>query len=70
VTERFRFRVYFCDGVPPRDVTATSTEGAKRTALWAERLIGRKGRVWVSSVERLWAVGWRAQEELFQAEAV
>jgi hypothetical protein len=50
-------------------VTATSAEGARRTAVWAERLTGFKGKVRVSSVERLWAVGWRAQPELFPAEA-
>jgi hypothetical protein len=64
--DKARWRVFFTDGTPPRDVTATSAEAAKRTALYAERVTGnRTKRLRVLSAERLWAVGWQTQRTLF-----
>jgi hypothetical protein len=49
------------------DVTAASAKGAKRTALYAERVTGNRARgLRVLSAERLWAVGWRTQRTLFE----
>ena len=49
------------------DVTAASAEGAKRTALAAERVTSnRTKRRRALSAERLWAVGWRTQRTLFE----
>ncbi len=59
-----RWRVYFADGTPSREVYAKTAEGAKRTALYAEKLIGRKKRLWVSSVEFICEVGCNAQPTL------
>jgi hypothetical protein len=48
-------------------VTAASAEGAKRTALYGERVAGNQARrLRVLSAERLWAVGWRTQRTLFE----
>jgi hypothetical protein len=65
--DKARWRVFFTDGTPPRDVTATSAEGAKRTALYAERVTGNRNKVLrVLSAKRLWAVGWQTQRTLFE----
>ena len=66
-------RVVLPAAVRPRHVpaegdgTAASAEGAKRTALDAERVTGNRAkRPRVLSAERLWAVGWRTQRTLFE----
>jgi hypothetical protein len=49
------------------DVTAASAAGAKRTALYAERVTGNKSkRLRDLSAERRWAVGWQTQRTLFE----
>lgn len=62
----YRWRVFFGEGTPCRDVTASTEEAAKRTAVRAERLIGNKQRrLRAGSAERLFAVGSNAPAELF-----
>jgi hypothetical protein len=62
----YRWRVYFTDGTPPRDVIARTAKGARRTAIYAERVTGNPARkLAVLRVEQLWEVGWRAQSDLF-----
>ena len=54
-------------GAADGDGAAASAEGAKRTALYAERVTGNRAkRPRVLSAERLWAVGWRTQRTLFE----
>lgn len=65
--DRHRFRVYFGDGVPSRDVTARDMTGAKRTALFAERVtLNPRRRLFIVSIEDLGPVGYQAQPSLFQ----
>ena len=46
--------------------TAASAEGAKRTALYAERVTGNRAkRLRVRSAERLWPVRWQTLPLLF-----
>jgi hypothetical protein len=67
MADQSRWRVYFAEGAQPRDVIVSSAEGAKRTALYAERVTGnRTKRLCVLSAERLWAVGWQTQRALFE----
>jgi hypothetical protein len=62
-----RWRVYFTDGTPARDVIATTAEGARRAAVYGERVTGNPARkLRVLRAERLFEVGWRAQPQLFQ----
>jgi hypothetical protein len=66
-------RVVLPAAVRPRHVPAdgdgiaASAEGAKPTALAAERVTGNRAR-WprVLSAERVWAVGWQTQRTLFE----
>lgn len=37
-------RVHFTDGTPPRRVTSQSINGAKKTAIRAERMTGNKSK--------------------------
>ena len=47
-------------------MTATSAEGAKRTAVYGERVTGNKSkRLRDLSAERRWAVGRQTQRALF-----
>jgi hypothetical protein len=63
---QYRWRVSFTDDTPARDVIAQTAEGAKRTAVYGERVTGNPARkLRVLRVERLFEVGWRAQLELF-----
>jgi hypothetical protein len=49
------------------EVTAASAEGAKRTALYAERVTGNKSkRLRDLSAERRWAVGRQTQRALLE----
>lgn len=61
---KFRWRVTFTDGTtPPRDVIAATEEGAKQTAVYAERVTGNKSRrLKAKSAEKLFAVGWHPPE--------
>src|SRR5579871_5030061 len=69
--QSYRYRVFFTDGTPYREVTARTDDGARRTAVYAERVTGNKNRkLRVRSVHRLFAAGYRARAELFQPEEV
>jgi hypothetical protein len=66
-------RVVLPAAVRPRHVAAdgdgaaASAEGAKRTALYGERVTGNRARRRRAlSAERLCAVGWRTQRTLFE----
>ena len=62
-TVKYRWRVHLSDGTS-RDVTASTEDAAGHTALYAERLTGNRTRgLRVASMQRLFAVGWAAQQQ-------